>query len=239
MNTNTVDKSQLIAGRTAGLMFLLTMATAQINEYFVRAGIYVSGDAEATANNIMASEQLFRIGIVLHLLTTVGAVVLIFALKILLQPVNKNLAALAMLWRLLESAFFGALTITSFIVLLLLTGGEYLTVFEEQQTKALMMLFVRAHGYGYFIGLVFYGFGSTLFTYLLFKSRYIPRILSAIGVVASLGVLIGTIGVIIFPAHASSIISVYFIPPFLFEVATGFWLLVFGANLAQQKAKSR
>jgi hypothetical protein len=68
--------------------------------------------------------------------------------------------------------------------------------------------------------------GSTVFAYLWFTSRYIPRALAAFGIFASLVVTVVTPAIMAFPALGAVPIPVYFAPIFIFEVSLGFWLLL-------------
>ena len=78
---------------------------------------------------------------------------------------------------------------------------------------------------------IFLGLGSTIFNYLLFKSRYIPRALAAWGVFASLLLLISQFTIIIFPDVEKTIIPACYGPIAIDELALGFWLLFKGANI--------
>lgn len=176
------------------------------------------GDAVQTARNIPASERLFRIGTVSNLITFAGCVILLLALYVVLKPINRNVALLAAFWRLAECAIFALITLNDFVALRLLSGADYLRAFDTQQLQALAYMFVRAHDAAYLIGLVFFGLGSTVFSYLWFKSRYIPRGLAAWGIFSSLVVAIVTLAIMVFPSLAAVVIPVYFAPIFIFEV---------------------
>ena len=227
------DSSQRKAARVAGFMYLFTMATAVFGDFYVRSTIIVPGNAAATANNIMASERLFRIGIASNLIAFAGVVILIVALYILLKPVDKNLALLALAWRVIETAVFGVVMLSSLIVLLLLSDADYLTVFDTDQLHALARIFIKAHVHGYTIAMIFFSLGSTIFSYLFLKSKYIPKFLAAWGVFASVLLLIGTFVIIINPNYAEIILPAYFAPIFIFEVLLGLLLLFKGVNVQQ------
>ena len=85
--------------RMAGLLYLIFMLTF-IFSSVVRSRIIVFGDAVATANNIMASDWLFRIGFISDILSAVFFLLAAWALYVLLKPVNKNLALLFLLLNL-------------------------------------------------------------------------------------------------------------------------------------------
>ena len=54
----------------AGLFYLIFILTTVLASY-VRSQFIVSGDAAATANNIVASQGLFRVGFVTELVSAV------------------------------------------------------------------------------------------------------------------------------------------------------------------------
>src|SRR2546428_4238466 len=168
------------------------MVTAMFAQFYARGPLIVSGDAVQTAKNIAASERLFRIGTVSDLITFAGDVILLWALYVVLKPINRNVALLAAFWRLAECAIFALITLNDFVTLRLLSGADSLRAFETKQLQALAYTFVGVHDAGYLIGMVFFGLGSTVFGYLWFKSRYIPRALAAWGIFSSLVVAIVT-----------------------------------------------
>jgi hypothetical protein len=224
----TIDESQRKAAKVAGFLYLLTMVTANFAEFYARGRLIVPGDALQTAKNIAASERLFRLGTVSDLITFAGCVILLLSLYVILKPINRNVALLAAFWRLAECSIFALITLNDFVALRLLSGADYLRAFDTQQLQALAYTFVRAHDAGYLIGLVFFGLGSTVFSYLWFKSRYIPRGLAAWGIFSSLVVAIVTLAIMVFPSLAAVVRPVYFAPIFIFEVTLGLWLLIKG-----------
>ena len=129
MTISTVDGSQRTAARVVGFMYLFAMVTALIG-FYVRSQIIVA-DAGQTARNIVAHEGLFRLSIASELLTSVADIVLIVALFMVLRPISRGLALLAASWRVIETSILVIATLTSFEVLQLLSGADYLRGFEE------------------------------------------------------------------------------------------------------------
>jgi hypothetical protein len=82
-------------------------------------------------------------------------------------------------------------------------------------------------GAGFNVGFVFLGLGSTLFSYLWFQSRYIPRVIAAWGMFASSLMAIVTLAMMVFPA-LSALGLTYMAPMGIYEFTLGFWLLVKG-----------
>ena len=135
----------------------------------IPAQLIVAGDAAATANKIMASTGLFRMGIGAELLLLLSEIVLSVLLYVLLKPVNKTLSLVAAVSRLAMTTIHGANLLTHFIVLLLLGGAGYLTVFEPAQLNALGMVFLNAYDYGFTIGIVFLFLHALILGYLNFQ----------------------------------------------------------------------
>jgi hypothetical protein len=227
-SANRLEPAQHTAAKLAGFLYLLTIVTANFAEFYARGRMIVGGDAAQTAKNIAASERLFRLGTVSNLITFAAVVILLWALYVVLKPINRNLALLAAFWQLAECSIFALIILNDFVALRLLSGADYLRAFNTQQVQALAYLFVGVHDAGYLIGLVFFGLGSTVFAYLWFKSRYIPRALAVWGIFSSLLVAIVTLAIMVFPGLADVVIPVYFAPIFFFEVGLGLWLLVKG-----------
>lgn len=227
MTIGTIDESQRSAARVVGITYLLAMVSAVLG-FYIRGDLIVSGSAAETAHNIVASERLFRIGIASDVVTFVTDIVLITALYVVLKPVHRNLALLATLWRLMETAVLLVVTLNGFDVLRLLSGADYLRVFEADRLQALARLSLDAYGAGYHVGFVFLGLGSALFSYLWFKSKYIPGALAALGVFSSLLLATCNFAFIIFPGLEKTISMGYMAPMGVFEITMGFWLLLKG-----------
>src|SRR6266576_6894178 len=199
MTIGTIDKSQRKAATVVGFSYLFALPPAIFAEFYVRTQLIAFDNAAQTAQNIMAHERLFRLGIASNLTVFALDVVLITALYVVLKPVNRSVALLAAGWGLIETAILVVVTLSDFDVLRILSGAEYLKVFEVDRLQALARLSIGAHGAAYNVGLVLAGLRSTAFCYLWFKSRFIPRALAGWGMVASLLMGACAFSFIIFP----------------------------------------
>ena len=235
MTASTIDESQRTAARVVGLAYLLALAPAVFAEFYVLGQLVDFNDAAQTARNIMAHERLFRLGVASNLGVFALDAVLITALYVVLSPVNRGLALLAAFWRLIETTILVVAALNDFEVLRVLSGADYLRAFEADRLQALARLAIAQHGAGYNVGLVFAGLGSTVFCYLWFKSRFIPKTLAAWGVFSSLLLAACAFAFIIFP-ELRRIVTVAFYggPIFIFELTMGFWLLIKGLRPADK-----
>jgi hypothetical protein len=228
MTLQPIEHAQHRAARIAGLLYLFTSATAIFAEFFVRGRLIVRGDAVQTGKEIAASEWLFRIGIAVDLVTVLCVIALVWALYVVLRPIDGNLALLAAFWRLAEASILAASVVNALAAVLLLGGADYLQALGTQQSQALAALFVNSQGAGWRIGFVFLGVGSTVFSYLWLQSRYIPRALAAWGVLSSLVLASATLAIIVFPGFAAVVTLASLAPMAIYELTLGLWLLARG-----------
>ena len=98
------------AAKTAGILYVATMATSMIAEVVCFSPLIISGDPASTAQNIMANNLQYRLGVVLMLFTALAAVPLFWGLYVILKDYNRDLALLVVFFRLTETALMcGAL----------------------------------------------------------------------------------------------------------------------------------
>ncbi len=221
--------------RIAGVLFLISIVAGAFGELWVPSKLIVSADATATANNIMASESLFRMGFASYLVEAVCDVALALILYVLLRPVRKDLALLAAFFRLVSTAVFATAELFYFAALLILGGAGYLKTFSTDQLNSLALLSLKLYGYGGGIFMVFYGVPSILFGYLIFKSGYLPKGLGVLLALGGLGFVTRSFALVLAPAYPSSFLL---LPTILAAVSLTLWLLVRGVDVAKWEEKA-
>src|ERR1041385_3317233 len=189
MTNDTVEPSPQVYARIGGILYLLIIVTGVLSELFTQGTLVVSGDAVSTANNIMASQSLWRVGIAGDILMHVFDIPLMLIFYILLKPVNKNLALLAVLFNLVQSAVLVANSLNLLMPLFLLGNADYLKVLEPNQLYTLAYLFIKLNDFGFGVGLIFFGFECLILGYLIFRSGYFPRFLGILMQIAGLSYL--------------------------------------------------
>jgi hypothetical protein len=216
--------------RTARIVAILTLA---MTAFAIFGMLYVptlvvTGDAAATARNIIASEGLFRIGIVSNAIVVLIEIVLVVMLYVLLKPVSKTFSLVAAFARLAMTTIQGINLLNQAMVLQLLSGAEYLNVFEPGQLHALALFFLNAHESVVLIWGLFFALHLFVLGVLVFKSGYIPRILGGLLVVASLCYLVQDFGTILWPAYKETFAAIGFLS--IVELAFPVWLLIKGVR---------
>jgi hypothetical protein len=228
MTISSVDDSQRSAARVVGVAYLFAMVVSIFAEAYVGGRLIVPSDAAATARNIIAHERLFRFGIASSLIIVASDVTLIAALYVVLKRVNEHLALFAAFLRLMGTAIYAVATLNYIDVLRLVSGVGYLQALSTEQLQALARMSISSYSAGLGVAFVYLGLGSTVFGYLWVRSRYVPRALAFLGVVAPFLLAAGAFTFILLPTLWAVIFPGYMVPLFFFEVGMGLWLLVNG-----------
>ncbi len=216
--------------RVAGAIYLFMAVTAPFSLVYIPTKLIVRGNATATANNILAHETLFRLGIVGDLFSAVIFICVAMALYRLLSSVNKMWASLMVVFVLVLVAVGFLNVLNNIAALILFRGGDFLAVFDKPQRDALGMLFLRLHGQGTFMNEIFWGLWLFPFGLLVFRSGFLPRFLGAWLILNCFAYLVLSVTALLFPPYYDAAFRMA--TPVLFgELAITLWLLIKGANV--------
>jgi len=231
MNTTKESPHETInkTARMAGFLYFIYIVITIIADVFGRSPLIVFGDATATAKNIMASEWQFRVGVVGDLVSAVFFLLAAWALYALLKSVNKDLALLFLLLNLGGSAVYSINLLNQFAAVLLLSGADYLKVFQADQLQSLAMFFLNLHHNGYWIAQIFFGAWLFPLGYLVYKSGFLPRILGIVMMIHFFGWLMTFLQFFLFPGF-TAITYVTYPLGLISELGLTLWLLIMGAK---------
>ena len=218
--------------RITGVVYLLYFLTAVFGEFFLR-GLVVDGDATATANNVLAHQPLFRLGIATGLIATACYIAVTALFYDLFKPVNRSLSLLAAFFSLVGCAILAFGSLFQLAPLVVLGGGQYLSVFKVEQLRALALMFLELNTQAGNICVVFFGVYCLLIGYLIFRSAFLPRILGVLMALAGLGWL-----TFLSPPLANHLSPYNLVLGFLAELALMLWLLVRGVNVQRWKEQA-
>src|SRR6266705_2172361 len=217
--------SQRTYARAAGLFYLLVLAF-DIAGLVITSSIEGGGDFGQTARNIVASQGLYRLGLCLALTGTISTITLAIGLYVTLKPVDGSLAMAALLFRTAEAAVGAVGIVGAFAVLQIYLEASHTVAFDAEQLRALIV--VHPLGASTTIAAIFFSTGSAIFFYVFLKTQYIPRLLSAIGVFASVLYLAIWFTGLVAPGAPGLIQVLGSVPILIAEVSTGLWLLIAG-----------
>ena len=214
--------------RIAGVLLLLTILAGSFGEFYVPSKLIVSTDATTTANNFIAHDTLFRLGFASYLVEAVCDVSLSLIFYVLLRPVHKYLALLAICFGLVSTASFVVAQLFYFAASLIVGGADYMKTFSPDQVNTLALLSLKVSGYGGGIFMVFYGIASIVRGYLIVQSGYLPRFLGVLLAFGGLGFVTRNFILVLAPAYASPF---FLLPMTVAVLSLTLWLLVRGVDV--------
>jgi hypothetical protein len=209
--------------RIAGLLYLVVVLTGMFSLAYVPSKLIVLDNASATVQNIIASELLFRLGIVAGLVCYTFFLFLPLALYQLLKSVDKNYARVMVILAVVSVPISFINIQNRFAVLSLISNPG-----EQEQ----VMFYLKQYNTGILILKIFWGLWLFPFGYLVFKSGFLPKVLGILLMAGCFGYLLDFLGQAIFPAAYGEMgISTFVrLPASIGEIGTCLWLLIMGAK---------
>ena len=211
--------------RIAGVAMLLSIVFGALGEAYLPGKIIVSGDAAATAANIVNHPGLFRAAFATYLVEGICDIALAAIFYILLKPVNRNLA--------LISAFFGIASMVTFAIAesaffassLIVRDAAGMGSFTAEQRNALAYLSLRISTMIATLFLLLSGTATTIRGWLMFRSGYFPKWIGVLMMIGGAGFLLRTTTYILAPSFSSAIMVM---PIALGAIPLMLWLLIKG-----------
>jgi hypothetical protein len=223
--------SPRLKARMAGGCQLLEAITAAFGQVIVLDRLVVSGNAAATAANILGHERLFWLGFASSLIGVAFHLAWALLMYLLLKPVNRTLSLLAAFFVLVSCAMQALTSLLYLAPLPILQGGSSLSAFTAEQLQGLALMFLKLNQYAFNIDLVFFGLWCVLTGYLIFRSTFLPRILGVLLAIDGLGFV-----TYLYPPLAYHLFVPYLAAASaLGEIPLELWLIVMGVNAQRWK----
>jgi hypothetical protein len=212
-----------------GVLYLIIIIAGMFGEAF--RGGFASGDAATKAATMMSMESLWRFGIAGELfMLSFCAVPLALIFFVLLRPVNRDLALLAVFFNLVSIALEAANKLHLLRSVFPLGNAESLGDFEPEQLLAMATLSVRSHDQGFVVSLIFFACECLVLGYLMARSGYMPKAIGVLMQIAGLCYLTNSFGLLLDPGLDSGIFSFVLLPVFVAEWSLCVWLLAKGID---------
>jgi len=223
------EMSPRVKARIAGFLYLIVIVGGIFAEIFVRGRLVVSGDAAATAHNILTHPLLFRMGFAVEVFYCACNIPLGLIFYELFKVVNKKVALLMVFFSLVGTAIESVSLLAHVSPVIILGGAQALNAFTAEQLQGAAYMSLQLFEYGFAIALVFFGFFCLSLAYAIFKSTFFPRIIGGLLAVEGLLYLITSFAKFISPAVAARVFPLLAVSG-LAEVSICLWLLVMGVN---------
>jgi hypothetical protein len=211
----SVTPSQRSAARLAALAWPTSFIAVVAVSFGIVFPLNDIANPAEIARRVLAGERLFRIGIAGYAVSALAIVVQTAALYVVLEPVNRLLALLATMFRLVWGFAWVVVTLNLFSALRLFKAGE--AVIGRAAMSGMDT---------YYVGLLFWSLAAAVGGALWFKSGYVPRALAAFGVISAAWCAACTIVYYVFPGFAD-VVNLWWFDTALviFEIALSGWLL--------------
>ncbi len=216
--------------RIAGLWYLLMGVTGGFGIMYVPLSIMVIGDADATAQNLINSEWIYRLSITSNIFSQACFIFLVLALYRLLKEVDPKQAKLMVILVLVSVPIAFLNTLNLVAAQLLLSGDDYLNVFESRQLNALATGFLHFYEHGIMIVQIFWGLWLLPFGLLIIKSKFIPKIIGILLVAGCFSYLLDSFTGLMLPDYRELVTSILMLPLAAGEFSIIFWLLIKGVK---------
>jgi hypothetical protein len=229
-NRGPLDSGAVQAyARAGGALYLIIIVIGVLGEALIRNSLIVSGDAAATAQHILASQFLWRLGVAGQLVLLICAVAMTFIWYVLLRPVNKHLTLLALFFGLMSLALESVSALELQAVLAPISSAT-LKGIAPQQLQAMAYLSILSHSRALGAALIFFGVQCLIVGYLIRQSGYFPKVIGTLMQVAGLCYLINSFSKILLPSLQNVLFPAILVPCLVAEVSFCLWLLFRGVD---------
>lgn len=224
--------------RLAGLLYLV-MAGLMVIGYMVVPGMFtVPGDAAATARKIIDGTQMYRVGVLSALVSQFLFIVVVLTLYDLFKDVDRRHARLMVAWVCAGVAVEIVNLAYRMAPLILLSGADFLSVFNQPQLDALALGSIRlGNTLGQLVSAI-WGLWLFPFGILAIRSGFFPRILGFLLFAAGLSWVVTCLTSLVFPAHRG-LVTQFMMPLHFGELGIVFWMLIMGAKVPRVEAQPR
>ena len=203
--------------RLTGIFELFASAGSAAGQVIILGSFIVTGNAVATAGNILANQTLYRFGFLIAVVAVAFNLAWGLLMYQLLRPVNPTVAAMALLAAVTNSALEAITALLQIAPLLVLQS--------DGQAAQLAYAFLKLNAAAFDMQLVFFGLWCALTGYLIWHSALMPRVIGALLIIDGIGWML-----YLWPPLANQVFTVIGLASGVAEIPLILWLIVFGVR---------
>ena len=225
MRADIIDYKRI--AKLAGGIYLALLITGIYAHVYIPKQIFVRGDIEATRNNILSNEFLFRSCVVAGMVEAILLLFLAFTLYSLFKQVNKSISRVMVATAILQipvAIILASLKLTA----LTIVKGEGLNTFPAEQLPQLGMVFLDTVMLGSVTTELFTGIWLASFGLLAYRSRFIPILFGMMVIAAGGSYMIDSLITILFPGGEGFTRIIAYIASGIAQISIMLWFLIKG-----------
>jgi len=230
-NAGSVGRRQ--AALIAGIGYVLLFGLAIFANFFVREGMVVTDDAQATAANIAESNTVFRLGLVAFLAIFLIDIVVAWALHIVFRKERHDLSLVAAWSRLVYTVFLGVAAVFFFQALTFYESSAVAEAIDVVERNAHALVGLELFNSTWLIGLAAFGLHLIVLGWLVMRSAETPRWLGLAMIVAGAAYVVDTVAHTVlanYADYAGAFLVMVAVPSIVAEGWFGLWLLRSGGT---------
>ena len=143
---------------------------------------------------------------------------------------SPGLVLLAVMFQVISTTGFAMSQVPYYSVLPILSGADYLKTFSPDQINSLALLSLRVSHFNKVLFELQYGAGFMLFGYLMFRSRFLPKVIGILLAIGGGSFFAKTLVDVLDLRQASSALLV---PAVVGTMLAALWLLIKGVDEAR------
>ena len=206
---------------------------------FVRARLVVYSDPALTAQNILESPTLYRLGFFADMSALLLGVLSSVILYSLLKVVSRSIALAVLVLDIISNTISLTGGVFLFAPLVILPADDTLSAFSTAQLQSLSVLSLRFYELTYALNLGIFSGSCMLTGLLIYRSTFLPKALGVLLGIAGICYLTNTFVNFMPKGFGSGLFPWIFLPVLLGESALALWLVIVGLNPAKWSAMAQ
>ena len=216
--------------RNAGILYLFLAITGAFGIMYIPMVIVIPTDPVSTAKNILDNGGLFRLSIFSQMISQTIFIFLILTLYRLFREVDLKNARLmvGLVFVAVPIAFLN--TLNQIITLNLLGGDSFLGAFNKGQLQAMAMVFLNLSNDGIALAQIFWGLWLFPFGLLVIRSKFIPKWIGYLLIVACFGYVLNSTAHFLLPNYVALVAPFTAVAGTVAEFSIILWFLIKGVK---------
>ena len=215
--------------RVTGALFVVIAVLGMVGPGIIQS-LVVEGDPAATADKVRGALPLVSAGLALWVVLLAADTAAAFTLHGIFEKTSRVFSFVTAAFRLVYVAVAGAALSGLYDAVLMLTSPQRAGI-DLTQRQIATLASLDAFNSGFVVALAFFGIHVAALGVLLYRTRYVPRILGVFVVIAGASYLVHSVANFFIADQIGLAGPIGLAPAAIGEIGLTIWLLVKGVNV--------